>query len=78
MATLRARRSSRTPLTIRLTMLAVSVIFGETRPKKQSLESIGCGTQVSIQIPAEPNHFFRYGLFVARVRRFKCVDSRQV
>ena len=43
--------------------------FGETCPKKQSLESIGCGTQVSIQIPAQPNHFFRYGYLVTPASR---------
>jgi hypothetical protein len=52
MATLRARRSSRTSRAIRLTMIAVSVIFGEIRPKtyvvRVSAVVPGCQSKVRV------------------------------
>ena len=52
MATLRARRRTRTSLAIRLTMIAVSVIFGENCPKTYALRvsAVVRGCQSKVQV----------------------------
>jgi hypothetical protein len=65
MATLRARRSSRTSLAIRLTMIAVSVIFGETSPKRYALRVSAMVRRCQSKMPLCLIAFFDLASFAA-------------
>src|SRR5262245_52470 len=58
MATLRASRRTRTSLAIRLTVIAVSVIFGEIRPKRYPLRVSAAVPGCQSKILLRPIGFF--------------------